>query len=345
MWFTQRAIHQAEQWHIPDFFIKAWIRYLCNQRLKHIQDNGPAYIKKNQETWVKKLKNSPIALVPEKANEQHYEVPPRLFELVLGKHLKYSSGIWNDGCDTLDQSEQDMLALTIQRAELKDNIDILELWCGWGSLTFYMSKTYPNARIVTVSNSKDQKQYIDNKCKKENITNIKVITCDMNDFSIEQTFDRVVSIEMFEHMRNYQKLLKKIAWFLKKEGKLFVHIFSHASLVYPYEDNGPGDWMAREFFSGGLMPSHTLFKDFQDDLTLIKDWKISGIHYKKTSYAWLEKMDNNKDEVLTLFEETYGKDSALLWFQRWRIFFMACGEMFGMKQGNEWWVSHYLFEK
>jgi len=309
-----------------------------------MQQQDTTYIEENQQERVQKLKNSPIALVPEKANEQHYEVPPRLFELVLWKHLKYSSGIWHEGCDTLDQSEHDMLELTTQRAELQDNMDILELGCGWGSLTFFMAKKYPNAQIVGVSNSKDQKKYIDNKCKEEHITNIQILTRDMNDFTIDKTFDRVVSIEMFEHMRNYQKLLKKIAWFLKKDGKLFVHIFSHTSLVYPYEDNGPSDWMAREFFSGGLMPSHTLFQEFQDDLTLVKDRKVSGIHYKKTSYAWLENMDNNKDEVISLFKETYW-DDASLWFHRWRIFFMACGEMFGMKNGNEWWVSHYLFEK
>ena len=339
-----QLIKMAENGYLPDSMVKVGIRKLCNERLMWAKEIGEEGIRKNRQEWVKILKDSPIALVPEKANEQHYELPPYFFELVLGKHLKYSSGFWNDKCNTLDQSEEDMLELSSNHADISDNHEILELGCGWGSFTFYLAKKYKNIKITAVSNSKDQRKFIQDKCNKLNINNIDVITCDMNDFTTDKKFDRVVSIEMFEHMRNYKKLLQKIGTFLNDDGKLFVHIFSHKNLVYPYEDNGPGDWMAREFFSGGIMPSHDLFSYFDDDLSILKDWKISGIHYMKTSYAWLEKMDRNKDEVLSLFNQTYGNDSSL-WFYRWRIFFMACGEMFGLKDGKEWGVSHYLFGK
>ena len=337
-------INQAEKGRIPDFLIKAGIRNLCSQRLKWVDEMEEENLVKHNENWVKKLKNSPIALVPEKANEQHYELPPKFFELVLGANLKYSCGLWNQNSD-LDKSESDMLEIYIEKSGIKDGMDILELGCGWGSLTFFMAKSFPQSKITAVSNSNDQREYIESKCKLNNIENINVITCDMNDFNISKKFDTVISIEMFEHMRNYEKLLKKISSFLKEKGTLFVHIFSHKSIVYPYEDRGPSDWMAREFFSGGLMPSHDLLSNFQDDLKLQKKWVISGEHYKKTSYAWLQKLDKNKSTIIELFKKTYGTNEAIIWFNRWRIFFLACAEMFGMKNGSEWGVSHYLFKK
>lgn len=338
-------IKMAENGTLPDFMIEFGIKKLCNERLKWASKIGPEKLQNHHQEWVEKLKDSPIALVPEKANEQHYEVPPLFFELSLGRHLKYSCGYWDDSIDNLDDSEKIMLKKTMKRADLKDGINILELGCGWGSLTFSMAHKYPNSKITAVSNSNDQRKYIENKCKMNNIDNINVITCDMNDFDINQKFDRVVSIEMFEHMRNYKILLNKISSFLNDNGKLFVHIFSHNSMVYPYEDNGPGDWMAREFFSGGLMPSHNLLLNFQDDLKIEKQWKLSGTHYSKTSYAWLKQMDINKSKIMPIFEDTYGKKNAKMWFQRWRIFYLSCAVMFGMKNGSEWGVSHYRFKK
>jgi cyclopropane-fatty-acyl-phospholipid synthase len=268
-----------------------------------------------------------------------------LFELVLGAKLKYSSGYWPQGTLTLDDSEVEMLKLTSKRAALSDGQEVLELGCGWGSLTFHMALTYPNSKITAVSNSNDQRQFIEKKCDELKIKNIKVITADMNDFSSEKTFDRVVSIEMFEHMRNYDELLKRVSEWLKKDGKLFVHIFSHKEIAYPFEDKGEGDWMAREFFSGGQMPSHKLLTCFSSRMKIEKDWRVEGTHYEKTSLAWLNKMDENKKEVLKLFEKTYGKNEASTWFQRWRIFFMSCEVLFGFNKGSEWGVSHYLFEK
>ena len=338
-------IKLAEKGILPDFFIRLGIRKLCGQRLTDANDLSLKAREEKHQKWVDILMESPIALVPEKANEQHYEVPPRLFELVLGAKLKYSSGYWPKGTSTLDDSEVEMLKLTSKRAALSDGQEVLELGCGWGSLTFHMALTYPNSKITAVSNSNDQRQFIEKKCDELKIKNIKVITADMNDFSSEKTFDRVVSIEMFEHMRNYDELLKRVSEWLKKDGKLFVHIFSHKEIAYPFEDKGEGDWMAREFFSGGQMPSHKLLTCFSSRMKIEKDWRVEGTHYEKTSLAWLNKMDENKKEVLKLFEKTYGKNEASTWFQRWRIFFMSCEVLFGFNKGSEWGVSHYLFEK
>ena len=338
-------IKLAEKGILPDFFIRLGISKLCGQRLTDANDLSLKAREEKHQKWVDILMESPIALVPEKANEQHYEVPPRLFELVLGAKLKYSSGYWPQGTSTLDESEVEMLKLTSKRAALSDGQEVLELGCGWGSLTFHMALTYPNSKITAVSNSNDQRQFIEKKCDELKIKNIKVITADMNDFSSEKTFDRVVSIEMFEHMRNYDELLKRVSEWLKKDGKLFVHIFSHKEIAYPFEDKGEGDWMAREFFSGGQMPSHKLLTCFSSRMKIEKDWRVEGTHYEKTSLAWLNKMDENKKEVLKLFEKTYGKNEASTWFQRWRIFFMSCEVLFGFNKGSEWGVSHYLFEK
>lgn len=338
-------IKLAEKGILPDFFIRLGISKLCGQRLTDANDLSLKAREEKHQKWIDILMESPIALVPEKANEQHYEVPPRLFELVLGAKLKYSSGYWPQGTSTLDDSEVEMLKLTSKRAALSDGQEVLELGCGWGSLTFHMALTYPNSKITAVSNSNDQRQFIEKKCDELKIKNIKVITADMNDFSSEKTFDRVVSIEMFEHMRNYDELLKRVSEWLKKDGKLFVHIFSHKEIAYPFEDKGEGDWMAREFFSGGQMPSHKLLTCFSSRMKIEKDWRVEGTHYEKTSLAWLNKMDENKKEVLKLFEKTYGKNEASTWFQRWRIFFMSCEVLFGFNKGSEWGVSHYLFEK
>jgi cyclopropane-fatty-acyl-phospholipid synthase len=338
-------IQLAEKGILPDKLIRLGIRNLCRKRLDWGIGMGDQALEEHHHLWVQKLKQSPIALVPEKANEQHYEVPPDFFEQVLGKHLKYSSGYWAEGVHTLDHSEKTMLEITCDRADLKDGMNILELGSGWGSLTFFMAKLLPNATITTVSNSHDQGKYIQNRCLEMKIKNVTVITADMNDFKIEDVFDRVVSVEMFEHMRNYQKLLRKIHGFLKPKGKLFVHIFSHKLLVYPFEDKGPSDWMSREFFSGGLMPSHRLLLHFQEDLNIEKVWRISGTHYSQTSWAWLDKMDQNKTHIINIFSKTYGHKYAKIWWQRWRIFFMSCAELFGLEKGNEWGVSHYLFVK
>ena len=338
-------INLAEKGFLPDLLIRLGIKRLCGQRLSETNTLGLEALENSHQQWIDLLTESPVAIVPEKANEQHYEVPPQFFELVLGANLKYSSGYWPKEVFSLDESEHEMLKITCERAGLVDGQDILELGCGWGSLTCFMAQKFPNSKITAVSNSKDQRNFIQQKNDKLNLQNIKVVTADMNDFSTDEKFDRVISIEMFEHMRNYDELLKRIDGWLKQNGKLFVHIFSHKEVAYPFEDKGDGDWMAREFFSGGQMPSHRLLMSFPDRMKIEKDWRVSGTHYEKTSLAWLRKMDTNKIEVLELFKTTYGEKDASEWFQRWRIFFMSCEVLFGFNEGSEWGVSHYLFEK
>ena len=339
-----KLIELAEKGIIPDYFIRQGIVRNCENRLKNENVSNTEQVSSKKQIWIEQMKESPIALVPEKANEQHYEVPPAFFENVLGKHLKYSSGYWPDGVNSLDESEESMLELSFERAQLADGDSILELGCGWGSLTCYMASKLPNSKITAVSNSKDQKEHILNRCKNQGLDNIEVVTADMNDFETENKYDRVVSIEMFEHMRNYKKLLSKVSSWLNDDGKLFIHIFTHQSVVYPFENQGEADWMAREFFSGGMMPSHDLLLHFQDDLIIDDVWSMLGTHYEKTSLAWVNKMDANKDSIMKIFLKTYGED-AKLWFQRWRIFFMSCEKLFGYNNGSEWGVSHYRFNK
>ena len=333
----------AEKGYLPDQLIRFGIRKLCKERLKMVNSDGTESF--NQNSWINELKNSPIAIVPEKANEQHYEVPPLFFQKVLGNHMKYSSGYWDDSTNDIDTSELVMLDKTIKGADITDGMKILELGCGWGSLTFHIAKSFPNSSVLAVSNSKDQKKFILDKCKKNNISNVEIITEDMNNFLTDEKFDRVISVEMFEHMRNYHQLLSKINDFLIDDGKLFIHIFSHKEICYPFIDKGDGDWMAREFFSGGQMPSHNLLLHFQYHLIIEKMWRISGKHYSKTSYYWLKNMDKNKIDILEIFSDIYGEQYAKIWFQRWRIFFMSCEELFGYNNGNEWGISHYLFKK
>ena len=338
-------IRLAEKGFLPDFLIRFGIRKLSKVRLDRAKYSTKEELAKRHQDWVSYLKKSPIALVPEKANEQHYEVPPLFFKYCLGPNLKYSSGYWPNHVNTLEESELAMLELSCERAKIEDGNTILELGCGWGSLTCFMAKKYPNSQITAVSNSKDQRKYILERCTKNKIKNVKVITADMNDFEIQDKFDNVISIEMFEHMRNYKKLLSKISNFINERGSLFIHIFAHEFLAYPFENEGDGDWMAREFFSGGMMPSHNLLLYFQDDLKIDQVWRLSGTHYEKTSLAWLNEMDKNKRYIVEIFKETYGGKNAGIWFQRWRIFYLSCEQLFGYNNGTEWGVSHYRFVK
>ncbi len=341
MWYT----NLLEKNLIPDFLIRVGIRKLLRQRLRD-EDRGSADAQKQHlANLVNELKNSPIAINTSDANEQHYEVPTEFYQMCLGRNLKYSSGFWKDGVNDIDTSEQDMLELTCERAELQDGQDVMELGCGWGSLSLFMAAKFPNSKFTVVSNSGTQKIYIDGQAKIRGISNLEVITCDINNFSIDKKFDRVVSVEMFEHMRNYQKLLKLVADVLKENGKLFVHIFTHKVFTYKFEVVDETDWMSKYFFTGGIMPGDDLFSYFNDDLNIEQHWIVNGMHYSKTSEAWLSNMDRNKENIMPLFEKTYGKDQALKWWSYWRIFYMACAELWGFNNGNEWMVSHYLFRK
>lgn len=330
---------------IPDFLIRIGIRKLLRERLAEENKGSKELQQKHLIEYIEKLKASPIAINTSDANEQHYEVPTEFYKYVLGSRMKYSGGYWNVGAKTLDESEEAMLKLSCERAQLKDGQSLLDLGCGWGSVSLYVAEKFPNCKITAVSNSKTQKEYIDSVAKQKGFKNLTVITQDMNDFTINEKFDRIISVEMLEHMKNYQKLFAKLAGFLKSEGLFFIHIFTHKEYAYPFEVRDETDWMAKYFFTGGMMPSHNLFLYFQDDLTIRNHWVVNGTHYGKTSEAWLENMDKNKKEILPILEKTYGKANLTKWWSYWRIFFLSCAELFAYNRGEEWLVSHYLFQK
>jgi cyclopropane-fatty-acyl-phospholipid synthase len=338
-------ISLAEHGFLPDNLIRMGIRRLCAQRLRaEHADDAVAAGRKFQER-LDDLRSSPLALHTEAANRQHYELPPRFFELCLGKRLKYSSCFFSRGDESLDKAEEAMLSLYRERAQLSDGQDILELGCGWGSLTLWMAQNFPRSRITSVSNSRPQREFIEARCREAGFANVDVITCDVNQLELGATqFDRVVSIEMFEHVRNYEQLLRGIASWLRPGGKLFVHIFCHRELMYPFETEGDDNWVGRHFFTGGLMPAADTLLWFQRDLHIERHWRLSGAHYQKTANAWLANHDTHRREILDVLREVYG-EQAPLWHQRWRMFWMACAELFGYRGGNEWLVGHYRFAK
>ena len=339
------AFNWVEQGLVPDSVVRQGIRRLLARRLDEIAAADCEAGGEAVSDLVREMDTGPIALVPEQANAQHYEVPSAFFKQVLGPRLKYSACHWGEGVESLADAETEALALTCEHAGLADGQAILELGCGWGSLSLWMAQRYPAARITAVSSSASQKAYIDAQAARLGLTNLRVVTADMNDFAAEARFDRIVSVEMFEHMRNWRALMAKVQTWLVPGGCFFMHVFCHRSTPYLFEDQGPTDWMSRHFFSGGLMPSDDLPLYFQDELKLLRRWRWDGRHYERTLNAWLDTMDSRRDTVMPILAETYGAEQAQLWWQRWRIFFMACAELFGYDQGQQWWVSHYLFQR
>jgi len=338
-------IELCERGLVPDALTRYGIRRLCAQRLREEGIDRPALAQARFQGLLQDLRRSPIAIETAAANAQHYELPTRFFQLCLGARLKYSSCFYPTGAESLDQAEAAMLALYGERAQLADGQRILELGCGWGSLTLWMAERYPNARITAVSNSATQRAHIEAACQARGWTHVRVLTRDVNALELEQgSFDRCVSIEMFEHMRNYDTLFARIARWLADDGKLFVHIFCHRTLMYPFETAGEDDWMGRHFFTGGLMPSAETLLHFQQHLGLDDRWLLPGTHYQRTANHWLQRQDQNREQVMAVLREAYGRDAAR-WHQRWRMFWMACAELFGYDGGNEWLVGHYRFGK
>lgn len=344
----QQLMHAAldvlERGWIPDTVIRKGIRTLINDRLKTLPCGDPDFAARHREAFVAMMDRSPVAPVPELANEQHYEVPADFYGCVLGSRRKYSSCYWAEGTESLDDAEIESLQLTCRHAALEEGQHILELGCGWGSLTLWMAERYPSSEIVAVSNSTSQRRFIERRLNDSGLKNVQVITADMNDFSIDRRFDRIVSVEMFEHMRNYRELFRRISRWLKPDGLFFMHIFCHRSAPYEFADRDATDWMSRHFFSGGIMPSDDLPLAFLHELDLRERWTWNGRHYQKTAEAWLENMDRNKESVMQILRGTYGAGEAYRWWVRWRVFFMACAELFGHGEGTEWHVNHYLFE-
>ena len=333
----------AERGLIPDSLLRLGIRRLCAQRLREELSDGLEAQAARFAVRIDELRRSPVAIHVDSANEQHYELPAAFFQLCLGPRLKYSSCYFPVGNESLAQAENAMLTLYGERAELKDGQSILELGCGWGSLTLWMAEKYPHSTITAVSNSHSQRAYIEEQCGRQRLTNVQVITQDVNSLELNAAeFDRCVSVEMFEHLRNFETLLERIANWLRPGGKLFVHIFAHRQLLYPFETEGDDNWMGRHFFTGGLMPSSETLLWFQRHLQIEGRWLVDGTHYQRTANQWLERQDGQRDAVMSLFKETYG-EHAPLWVQRWRMFWMACAELFGYDHGKEWLVAHYRF--
>ncbi|GAB2512221.1 SAM-dependent methyltransferase [Lysobacter humi (ex Lee et al. 2017)] len=336
----------AERGWLPDAAIRAGIRRLCAQRLADERRGGIDAQAERFQAVVESLRSSPVAIHTDAANAQHYELPPAFFEACLGRRLKYSGCYYPTGRETLDQAEEAMLALYGERAELAEGQDILELGCGWGSLTLWMAERYPNARITAVSNSRFQREHIEARCRERGYANVRVVTRDVNHLALEAgAFDRCVSVEMFEHMRNYATLLARIGTWLRPGGKLFVHIFAHRTCMYPFETEGEDNWMGRHFFTGGLMPASDTLLWFQRDLDIEARWHVDGTHYQRTANHWLANQDARRDEVLGILRAAYGTEGARLWNQRWRMFWMACAELFGFDGGQEWLVAHYRFAR
>lgn len=336
----------AERGWLPDWLIRVGIRRLCAQRLYQERLGGMEVAAERKQEFIEELRRAPVAILTEAANAQHYELPAEFFRLVLGRRLKYSCAYFPQGNETLDRAEEAMLALYADRAQLQDGQDILELGCGWGSLTLWMAERFPRARITAVSNSNSQKSFILAECGRRQLGNVRVITEDVNRLQLPTSqYDRCLSVEMFEHMRNYETLLGRVHAWLRPGGKLFVHVFAHRDTPYLFETQGQDNWLGRHFFTGGLMPSEDTLLFFQRDLRIESMWRVPGTHYARTANLWLGKQDQSRGPVLEVLRGAYGPDLALLWYQRWRIFWMSCAELFGYDGGRQWLIAHYLFAR
>lgn len=338
------TIRAFENTPVPDGLALLGIDYLCgaaNRRLSAESAEAEA-------DFARAMAERPVAENTEDANAQHYELPAAFFDLTLGPQRKYSCCLYRTPGDTLAQAEENALRETAAHAGLADGQDVLELGCGWGSLSLWMARRYRRSRIVSVSNSHSQRRFIEALAKAEGLSNLTVITCDMNLFDIEtdapgRRFDRVVSVEMFEHMSNWTALLGRARGWLKPEARLFIHVFAHRSTPYRFDKTDPADWIAQHFFTGGVMPSHGLMRRFENLFEVEQEWTWSGEHYRRTAMDWLANFDRNDARIRALLRKVYGPD-ARLWRRRWRLFYLSVAGLFGHAGGSEWGVSHYLLK-
>ncbi|XP_078432110.1 (S)-coclaurine N-methyltransferase-like isoform X3 [Wolffia australiana] len=343
---TVRAmVASLERNLLPDLVVRRLTRILLASRLRAEYRPSAELQLSDLLGFVDELKRMPIAVETEKPKAQHYEVPTSFFKLVLGKNLKYSCCYYPENSCTLDDAEDRMLEIYCTRAQVKDGQSILDVGCGWGSLSLFIAKKFKNCKVTGICNSATQKAHIEERCRELQLSNVNIIVADISKFEMEAAFDRVISIEMFEHMKNYKLLLKKLSSWMKEDALLFVHYFCHKNVTYHFEDINEDDWITRYFFTGGTMPSANLLLYFQDDVAVVNHWLVNGKHYAQTSEDWLKKMDENATVIRPIMESTYGRDEATKWTVYWRTFFIAVAELFGYNNGEEWMVAHFLFKK
>jgi cyclopropane-fatty-acyl-phospholipid synthase len=335
MTLVEAATKAAERAPLPDLVARAGISWLVSQTRRRLAAEPVS-----DRDFAEAMAARPIAERPEAANAQHYEVPAAFFALALGPRRKYSCCLYDEGATTLAEAEFSALQATARRADLHHGQRILELGCGWGSLSLFMAERYPTAKIVAVSNSLSQRAYIQGQAAQRGLRNLEIVTADMNDFSAPGLFDRVISVEMFEHMANWRVLLSRVRGWLKPAGRVFIHVFTHRASAYRFDHGDKNDWIAQHFFTGGVMPSHGLMRQFADLFTIEEEWRWNGVNYEKTALHWLANFDAAGEEIDRVLREAYG-DDAKLWRRRWRLFFLATAGLFGDSGGAEWGVSHY----
>jgi cyclopropane-fatty-acyl-phospholipid synthase len=331
-------IRAAERAPLPDSLAQMGIELLVGRTRRKLATEGHLA----ESDFVRAMGEHRIAEYAEAANKQHYELPPEFFALTLGPRRKYSCCLYRTGEETLADAERMSLEETVRHADLADGQAILELGCGWGSLTLFMSERFPRSIITAVSNSRPQRLHIETQAAERGLANVRILTADMNEFTAGSQYDRIVSVEMFEHMSNWEGLLERIrTWLSPETGRLFIHVFSHKNSPYRFDHRNEADWIAQHFFTGGIMPSHGLIGHFPDCFVVEKDWRWSGLHYQKTAVDWLARFDENREQIDRILVAVYGAD-AILWRQRWRLFYLATAGLFGHAGGEEWGVSHYL---
>ena len=333
---VSRIIDTAERIPLPDLVIRAAIQRMCSRTATRLA-SGSA---ENDAVFAREMAARAIAEHADAANAQHYEVPVAFFARVLGPNRKYSSCFYKEPASTLQEAEEEALRQTVEHADLADGQSILELGCGWGSLSLWMARQFPKSHITAVSNSHSQREYIESTAAARGLNNLQVVTQDMNVFAPERQFDRIVSVEMFEHMMNWRELMTRVKSWLAPDGRFFIHIFTHRAGAYLFDRADKEDWIAQHFFTGGVMPSHTLIRQYADLFEIEKEWCWSGTHYQRTALDWLANFDSHRDEIEGILRHVYGNDTAL-WMRRWRWFFLATSGLFGYADGSEWGVSHY----